>query len=49
MITAKQILNAKILIIDDEPANVMVLEGTLKQGGQTSISSITDPKQALCR
>jgi putative two-component system response regulator len=47
MITAEQIRTAKILIIDDEPANVMVLEETLKQSGQTSIQSITDPRQAL--
>ena len=33
MITTEQILNAKILLIDDESANVMILEETLKQKG----------------
>ena len=47
MITAEQIHNAKILIIEDEPANIMVLEETLEQSGQTSIKSITDPREAL--
>ncbi len=47
MIDNEQILEAKILIIDDEPANVMVLEETLKQRGYTSIKSITDPREAL--
>lgn len=47
MITTQKILNAKVLIIDDEPANVMVLEETLKQKGHTSIKSITDPREAL--
>jgi putative two-component system response regulator len=43
----EQILNSRILIIDDEPMNVMVLEETLNQGGYNSIKSITDPRQAL--
>jgi len=47
MITTQEIHNAKILIIDDELANVMVLKETLKQSGQTSIQSITDPREAL--
>lgn len=47
MIQHEQILNGKILIIDDEPANVMVLTETLKQGGYVCIKSITDPRQAL--
>jgi cyclic di-GMP phosphodiesterase len=47
MITQQQILNANILIIDDEPANVMVLEETLKQRGYTSLKCITDPREAL--
>lgn len=47
MITLEQIYEGKILIIDDEPANVMVLEQTLMQDGYKSIKSITDPKEAL--
>jgi DNA-binding response OmpR family regulator len=47
MITAEKIRNAKILIIDDEPANIMVLEETLKQSGHTAIKTTTDPREAL--
>ena len=47
MITHQQILNAKILIVDDEPANVMILEETLKQKGHSSIETITDSREAL--
>lgn len=47
MIEHEQILNAKILIVDDEPANIMVLEETLKQGGYDFIKSVDDPRQAL--
>jgi DNA-binding response OmpR family regulator len=47
MIPIQEILKGKVLIIDDEPANVMVLEETLKQRGYTSLKSITDPREAL--
>lgn len=47
MITPEQIFEGKILIIDDEPANVMLLEQTLRQGRYTSIKTITDPREAL--
>lgn len=39
--------NAKILIIDDEPANVRLLERILQQEGFVSLESATDPRQAL--
>jgi putative two-component system response regulator len=47
MIPIEELLKGKILIIDDEAANVMVLEETLKQRGYTSIKSLTDPREAL--
>jgi DNA-binding response OmpR family regulator len=47
MITPEQIFEGKILLIDDEPANVMLLEQTLRQGGYSSIKTITDPSEAL--
>ncbi|GJL77035.1 MAG: hypothetical protein NPINA01_00240 [Nitrospinaceae bacterium] len=47
MITTEQIMNAKILVVDDEPANIMVLEETLKQKGHTSIQTVSDPRNAL--
>ncbi|MGH2395522.1 MAG: HD domain-containing phosphohydrolase [bacterium] len=39
--------HAKILIIDDEPANVRLLERLLQQEGFVSLKSATDPRQAL--
>jgi putative two-component system response regulator len=39
--------NAKILIIDDEPANVRLLERLLQQEGFVSLETATDPRQAL--
>jgi putative two-component system response regulator len=37
----------KILIIDDEPANVALLEGILGDNGYTRVKSITDPRTAV--
>jgi PleD family two-component response regulator len=37
----------KILIIDDEPANVALLEGTLTDNGYTRVHSITDSRVAI--
>jgi len=41
----------KILIIDDEPLNVTLLEEILKENGYTSVESVTDSNLALdqCR
>jgi len=39
--------DARILIVDDEPANVRVLEKVLKQNGYESLVSVTDPCQAM--
>jgi putative two-component system response regulator len=39
--------HAKILIIDDEPANVRLLERLLQQEGFASLETATDPRQAL--
>ncbi|MFQ5451744.1 MAG: response regulator [Nitrospinaceae bacterium] len=49
MITTEQIHNARILIVDDEPANVMLLEQMLKQEGYTSVHSLTDPREAAAQ
>lgn len=37
----------KILVIDDEPANVALLEDMLSEGGYTRVKSITDSRLAL--
>jgi two-component system, sensor histidine kinase and response regulator len=41
------IKNAPILIIDDQEANIDVLEGLLEIQGYTNVRSIADPREAL--
>ena len=41
------ILAARILIVDDQPANVQLLQRLLQQAGYTAVSSTMDP-QAVC-
>ncbi len=43
MISTDNILSAKILVVDDQEANVALLEGMLKNAGYTSVQSTTDP------
>ncbi|MDC9728130.1 MAG: response regulator [Methyloprofundus sp.] len=45
-----QILQANILIIDDEPVNVKLLQKTLARKGYTNIQGTSDPREveALC-
>src|ERR1700733_12145272 len=45
MVSAADILNAKILVVDDMEANVRLLEGMLRVAGYTSVESTTDPKE----
>ena len=45
MLTEQQILDAKVLILDDEPANVRLLERTLERAGYTNLRSLTDSRQ----
>jgi PAS domain S-box-containing protein len=47
MITSSDILNGKILIVDDQQADVLLLERMLRGAGYTSIASTMDP-QAVC-
>jgi len=47
MISPADILNAKILIVDDMDANVKLIEGMLRIAGYTSAHSTTDPN-AVC-
>ena len=47
MLEAPEILKAKILIVDDLPANVLLLERMLSGAGYASIASTLDP-QAVC-
>lgn len=42
-ITAEDVLNARILIVDDQQPNIMVLEELLSEEGYTNVSSTTNP------
>jgi len=46
---APELLRAKILVIDDEPANVLLLEKLLKSQGFSEITSETDSRLAVQR
>ena len=41
------IRGSRILIVDDQPANVLLLERILQQGGYTNLSKTTDPRRVL--
>jgi two-component system cell cycle response regulator len=43
MISEQEIRNASILIVDDQQANVVLLEDMLSENGYTCIASTTDP------
>lgn len=45
MINATDILNARILIVDDKLANVRLLEGMLRVAGYACVESTTDPNE----
>jgi len=45
MISPSDIRRARILIVDDEPVNVQLLEFLLKTSGYESVASTTDPRQ----
>ncbi|MDD2775900.1 MAG: response regulator [Gallionella sp.] len=47
MISNQEILNARILIVDDQEANVLLLEELLRDAGYTSTTSTMDP-YAVC-
>lgn len=45
--TPEDILASRILIIDDQPANLRLLEDLLGREGFTNVLSTTEPEQAL--
>jgi len=45
MVSAADILSARILVVDDREANVRLLEGMLRVAGYTSVESTTNPKE----
>src|SRR6476661_241732 len=44
MLDASEILNARILIVDDQEANVLLLEQMLRNAGYTTFTSTSDPR-----
>lgn len=48
MISASDILHGKVLIVDDQKVNVLLLERLLRNAGYTSISSTTAPDE-VCK
>ncbi len=47
MLSDEEILSARLLVVDDEPNNVVLLEEGLKREGFTCIKSATDPRNVL--
>lgn len=47
MLDPKALLKSKILIVDDEPANVLLLEQMMIQAGYENLHSTYDPKQSI--
>ena len=47
MLEAREILNASILIVDDQEANVMLLDEVLRQAGYTNIRGTQNPRDVL--
>jgi len=45
MVNSSDILNARILVVDDQDANVLLLEQMLRGAGYISIESTTDPNE----
>lgn len=45
MNTATSILKARILIVDDQPVNVMLLEQLLSEAGYTHVTSTMQPTE----
>ncbi len=44
-VTASDILNARILVVDDQPANIALLEQVLQQDGYTRVTSTMRPEE----
>jgi adenylate cyclase len=45
MASSADILNARILVVDDHEANVRLIEGMLRAAGYTCVQSTTDPNE----
>jgi PAS domain S-box-containing protein len=45
MLDSTEILDARILIVDDQPSNIKLLKVILESGGYTCVTSTTDPRE----
>ncbi len=45
MVSTEELLNAEILIVDDQEAHVQLLERLLREAGYSNVTSTTDPRQ----
>ena len=45
MVSSQELLNAEILIVDDQDAHVQLLERLLRDAGYANVASTTDPRQ----
>ena len=45
MVSSQELLNAEILIVDDQDAHVQLLERLLREAGYGNVASTTDPRQ----
>src|ERR1700722_1237750 len=45
MVSTADILKARVLVVDDQEANVILMEGMLRVAGYTCVQSTTDPNQ----
>ena len=47
MLPTPRLTDARILVVDDERVNVVLLERILEQDGYRNVRSVTDPSQAV--
>jgi len=45
LVSSADILNARILVVDDQKANVRLLENMLRGAGYACVESTTDPNE----
>ncbi|MDP9169040.1 MAG: response regulator [Acidobacteriota bacterium] len=45
MVALEDILNARVLVVDDNQTNISLIERSLRGAGYTSVESTTDPRQ----
>src|SRR5450432_2715904 len=45
----QSVLECKLLLVDDEPANLVLMESVLAHAGFTSVTSMSDPSLVLAR